>query len=142
MASIRHQVRIRTSPSTLYACLTAESGIGSWWDKPTAVHSGADVFWEFRPGPGHGVLRMKVFPPVPDQRVEWECVSRHAAESPASAWTGTHITFAFSQDGESVVLDFRHDGWDEDNRFYGFCNFQWALALQKLKQACETDLTG
>ena len=43
-----------------------------------------------------------------------------------------------SQDGDFVVLEFQHDGWDENNRFYAFCNFQWALALEKLKRACET----
>jgi len=63
--AIRHEVRMRTSLSKLCECLSTESGIGSWWDKPTAVRIGGDLFWEFRPGPGHGVLRMKVFPPVP-----------------------------------------------------------------------------
>ena len=138
VASIRHEVRMRTSLSKLYECLSTESGIGSWWDKPTAVRLGGDLFWEFRPGAGHGVLRMKVFPPVPNERVEWECVSTHAADSPASAWTNTLVTFAFSQSGDFVVLEFRHDGWDENNRFYAFCNFQWAVALEKLKRACET----
>lgn len=36
-----------------------------------------------------------------------------------------------------AVLDFRHSGWDEGNRYFGFCNFAWGEALAKLRKLCE-----
>ena len=37
-----------------------------------------------------------------------------------------------------TILTLRHSGWDEASEFIGFCNFQWGVALQKLKQVCES----
>lgn len=38
-----------------------------------------------------------------DKRVEWECNSSHPVESPASAWTGTHVIFEISESPADVV---------------------------------------
>lgn len=80
---------------------------------------------------------MRVESSVPDKRVEWRCVSQHPPTSPASAWTGTVITFAIQADGDNVILNFRHDGWNEDSQYYAFCNFQWGVSLQELKKESE-----
>ena len=37
---------------------------------------------------------------------------------------------------EMTILNFRHSGWDETSEYFGFCNFGWGQALQKLKQVC------
>jgi uncharacterized protein YndB with AHSA1/START domain len=137
MASLRHQVQIKSSRQIVYECLTTESGIGAWWNKPRASSSDGNSFWEFEPGLEHGVLRMRVESSVPDKRVEWRCVSQHPPTSPASAWTGTVITFAIQADGDNVILNFRHDGWNEDSQYYAFCNFQWGVSLQELKKESE-----
>ena len=45
----------------------------------------------------------------------------------------------FGSDQDRVtVLEFRHSGWSEKSEFFGFCNFAWAGALEKLKQVCES----
>ena len=38
-----------------------------------------------------------------DKRVEWECISSHPVESPASDWTGTHVIFEISESPADVV---------------------------------------
>jgi len=138
VATIRHQVSIVTPPTKLYQAITTENAIGSWWDKPVAVKSEQGLILEFRPGAGHGVLKMRVLDTIPDQRVEWECISTHAENSPASAWTGTHIIFEIAQREGGSVLNFRHTGWDESNEYFGFCNYNWGVELQKLKLYCES----
>ncbi|HEX6567068.1 MAG TPA: SRPBCC domain-containing protein [Chthoniobacterales bacterium] len=138
MGSIRHQVSIRVPATDLYHAISTETGIGSWWDKPDTVRSEAGTVLEFRPGPGHGVLKMKVLINTRDRHVEWECISTHAKSSPASAWTGTHVIFEISEQDGTSVLNFRHTGWDEDNEYFAFCNYNWGVALQKLKLHCES----
>lgn len=141
MATLHHQVRINTPPEVLYEALTTENGIGSWWDKPKAVKSDAGVVLEFNPGAEHGLLRMKVLDSVQGKQVEWECISAHPKNSPASAWTGTRIIFEISKKETVAILNFRHVGWDENSEYFGFCNYQWGVALQKLKHACESKLS-
>jgi uncharacterized protein YndB with AHSA1/START domain len=139
MATLHHQVWINTPREKLYEALTTENGIGSWWDKPHAVKSDAGVVWEFRPGPTHGLLSMKILDVVQGQRIEWECISTHPKSSPASAWTGTHVIFEIAEKEAVTILNFRHTDWDENSEYFGFCNYQWGVALQKLKQVCEAE---
>src|SRR5262245_20964993 len=40
--------------------------------------------------------------------------------------------------GHNPGLEHRHSDWDETSEYFGFCNFGWGQALQKLKQVCET----
>ena len=147
MATIYHQVRMNAPTAKLYKAISTANGIASWWDKPTHAQTEAGSVLEFNLGPKHGVLKMKVLELVPGKRVEWECISTHAKSSPASAWTGTHLTFEISERApmsfevtrrkHMAVLDFRHSGWDETNRYFGFCNFGWGEALSKLRKLCE-----
>ena len=76
----------------LYEAISTEKGIGSWWDKPRAAEWDIGPILEFSPGAEHGVLRMKVLERIQGKRVEWECISTHPKNSPASAWTG-NISF-------------------------------------------------
>jgi hypothetical protein len=93
------------------------------------------------------VLKARGLETVQDRRVEWEFVSAHPKRSPASAWTGTRVSFEISRrptppwagdKAETTVLDFRHSGWDETSEWVGFCNFAWGEALQKLRRWCES----
>ena len=94
---------------------------------------------------------MKVLDTVRDSRVEWEIISTHPKRSPASAWTGTRITFEIAERENPgpwlgissgaprmAVLDFRHSGWDENSAYFGFCNFAWGETLLTLQKWCET----
>ena len=157
MATIHHQIAIQASPGKVYAALATADGIGTWWDRQTAVQTNDGLVLEHNPGPKHGVVRLKVLALVPDRRVEWECISTHPAESPASAWTGTHFIFELSEresaaavaEQESMpqtsakpvrmtTVDFRQTGYDETSAFAGFNNFAWGQVLSNLKRVCET----
>ena len=81
---------------------------------------------------------MKVLERIESQRVEWQCISIHSDSSPASAWTGTHVIFEITERDQRTILDFRHAGWDDGSAYLGFCNYQWGVALQKLKNICES----
>ena len=148
MATIYHQVRMNAPTVKVYRAVSTVNGIARWWDKPTDTPMDVGSVLEFNPGAEHGVLRMKVLDLLPDKRVEWECISTHPKTSPASAWTGTHVVFEVTESvpmafeitrrKHMAVLDFRHSGWDETSKYFGFCNFGWGEALLKLKKRCES----
>jgi hypothetical protein len=139
------------SPARLYEALATAEGLGSWWAPHTSVETDAGLVLAHTPGPEHGDVRMKVVDATPCKRVEWEIVSNHPKRSPASAWTGTRISFEISERDNPgpwlgiesdrrrmTVLEFRHTGWDDRNEFFGFCNFAWGQVLAMLKQHCES----
>jgi uncharacterized protein YndB with AHSA1/START domain len=148
VATIYHQVRTNAPILNVYRAVSAVNGIAHWWNKPTATQMDVGSVLELNPGAQHGVLRMKVLELLPDRRVEWECISTHPETSPASEWTGTHVVFEITESVPMVfeitrrrhmaVLDFRHSGWDETSKYFGFCNFGWGEALLKLKKRCES----
>jgi hypothetical protein len=107
-------------------------GISTWWDKQTVTRTDQGIVLEHNPGPEHGVVKMKVVDLTQDKRVEWECINTHPPNSPASAWTGTHVIFEITrrsvppcacEKADMAILSFRHSGWDENSGYFGFCNF-------------------
>ena len=147
MATLCHEVWINASAERVYEAISTAEGIGTWWDEQTATQTDQGLVLEHNPGPEHGIVRMKVLDLSKPRRIEWECISTHPKSSPASAWTGTHIEFEIarrsvppwaSRKTEMTILTFRHSGWDENSEYFGFCNFAWGQALQKLRHVCES----
>jgi uncharacterized protein YndB with AHSA1/START domain len=151
MATIHHQVWINAPVARVYEAISSAEGIGTWWDKHTATQTDTGLVLEHNPGPEHGAVRFKVLEMVPDERVEWECISTHPKSSPASAWTGTHFSFdiserenvvalsGFGQNQDRIaILDFRQSGLNEDSEFFGRNNFAWGQVLANLKKVCES----
>lgn len=134
----------------VYEAIATPASIGTWWGEQKAVRTGAGLVLEHFPGQEHGVVRLEVVAMVAYRRVEWQCISTHPRTSPASAWTGTHITFEVAPrhpplwmapgpgTAPRTVLDFRHVGWDEESEYLGLCSFAWAEVLQGLKRVCES----
>ncbi|MAB99390.1 MULTISPECIES: SRPBCC domain-containing protein [Pseudomonas] len=137
MATLYHQLMINAPAAKVFQALSTIEGIGSWWDTPKAGEHEQLAAWLFEPGAGHDVLIMAVDESVPNSRILWRCVSEHEESSPASAWFGTGIVFELAANADKTMLEFRHAGWDESNRYLGFCNFQWAMSLKALKDYCE-----
>jgi uncharacterized protein YndB with AHSA1/START domain len=156
METIYHQLAIAVPVERVYAAISTHAGIGTWWDKQTPVQTDQGLVLEHSPGPKHGVVKLKVLELVPNKRVEWECISSHPPESPASAWTGTHFVFEISEresaaatverecgatgarDEHVTTVDFRQTNYDESSKFAGFNNFAWGQVLTNIKSVCES----
>jgi uncharacterized protein YndB with AHSA1/START domain len=150
MATLHHQVWIDAPLSKVYDALASAEGLGNWWAPHTSTQTSTGVVLAHNPGPEHGGdVKMKVLDTTRNKRIEWEIISTHPTSSPASAWTGTHIVFELSQREKPVwmsgtagrppttVVEFRHEGWNEKNEYFGFCNFAWGETLVMLRQWCE-----
>jgi uncharacterized protein YndB with AHSA1/START domain len=148
MATIKHEVWINAPIAKVYELLATPEGMSSWWDKQTEVHTSEGLVWEHSPGPEHGTVRMLVENRVQGRLLRWKCISHHAEDVPASAWTGTTMTFALGERASSAVasenwareiplqtvLSFTHEGWDEASRYLPFCNTAWAGVLMQLAE--------
>jgi uncharacterized protein YndB with AHSA1/START domain len=141
MSTIHHQVSIHAAASRVYQAVSTAEGISTWWDKQTPIHSDRGLVLEHNPGPQHGAVQLRVVESIPNQRVEFECVSHHPPSSPASAWTATRFTFALSPSGDVTTLDFRQTGYDEQREFFATNNQAWRDLLQHLKQVVESQST-
>ena len=146
MATIRHEIWIDAPVSTVYKLLSTPEGMSSWWNQQTVVQTPDGEVWEHSPGPEHGKVQMLLLAREKNQRFQWKCISNHGPDVPASAWTGTVMTFDLGDRSSSsvaseqwakdapaqTVLKFAHKGWDKDSRFLPFCNSSWATVLQQL----------
>ena len=148
MATIHHQVSIDAPLARVYEALSSAEQIGTWWDKQTAIQTDRGLVLEHNPGPEHGVVRFLVVERVPNNRVEWECISVHPTSSPASAWTGTHFIFELSERSDSfsarsdlvrtTTVDFHQVGYDERSEFFESNRAAWGEVLKNLKQVVES----
>jgi uncharacterized protein YndB with AHSA1/START domain len=148
MATIRHEIWIDASISTVYRLLSTPDGMSSWWDQQTPLQTEQGEVWEHTPGPEHGTVRMLIVQRERNRLFKWKCVSSHQPDVPASAWTGTTMTFELGGRTSSpvaqerwakkfplkTVLRFSHDGWNESSIYLPFCNTAWATVLQQLSE--------
>jgi uncharacterized protein YndB with AHSA1/START domain len=150
MASLHHQVWIDAPIGKVYDALVSAAGLSRWWAPHTETMTSLGLVFVHDPGDQRGQVRMLVRNTTRPSRVEWEIVSVHPQQSPASAWTGTRVVFELNVrenpgrwlgfvGGSAMltVVDFHHFGWDEGSRFLGFSNFTWAEVLSRLREWCE-----
>jgi len=77
MATIDHRLAINAPSAKVYDVISTSDGIGTWSDKQTACRTDRGVVLKHNPGPEHGVVKLRVVELVPNNRVEWECISTH-----------------------------------------------------------------
>ncbi|MGY0236770.1 SRPBCC family protein [Longispora urticae] len=155
MDAIRHEVWINADRPTVFAALTTTAGLDAWWGRAVRADPTVGSVTEFDHGLG-APLRMRVTDLVPDQRLEWRCLSDFTEPgNPASEWLGHRLVFALTTvrrgdvgpllaplitGAQVTVLRFEHAGWTRAARWFPFCNTAWGHALgTDLRAYCETD---
>ncbi|WP_031529076.1 SRPBCC family protein [Dyadobacter crusticola] len=131
MADILHRIGVKASPQDVYQALTTNAGLAGWWTTDTRGEGdqvGNIIGFRF----GAGGFDMKVKELVAPTRVVWEVV-----DGPAE-WIPTTIRFELKQDGDFVILLFKHLNWQEPVEFMHHCSTKWAVFLMSLKSLLET----
>lgn len=132
MADILHKVGIKNSSlEKVYNALTTNDGLAGWWTSNTEGEGnevGNVVKFRF----GAGGFDMKVKALSPSSHVAWEL-----AEGPEE-WMPTTITFDLIEDGEYIVILFKHLNWAEPVEFMHHCSTKWAIFLMSLKSLLES----
>ncbi|QJB35898.1 SRPBCC domain-containing protein [Chitinophaga oryzae] len=132
MANILHRIGIKTpSMDEVYRALTTRDGLAGWWTTDTrgeGDQAGNTVIFRF----GTDGFDMKVTNLQSPGLVEWEVV-----DGPQE-WIGTTIRFGLKQEGDYVILLFKHLDWKEPVEFMHHCSTKWAVFLMSLKSLVET----
>ena len=131
MPDILHRVAIKSSPEIVFAALSEENGLASWWTKDVKAAPRVGAINQFRFG-DKGFNAMKVLELSPVQRVKWLCVDG------AQEWIGTELTFDLRQEDGGTVLLFAQRGWKDQVEFMHYCSTKWGVYLLGLKWLCET----
>ncbi len=131
MVDILHRVGIKTSSvDDVYAALATPAGVSGWWSRATEGESVVGEQLAFVFDDDRFVARVVELAPA--ERVAWEIT-----EGPPE-WVGTTISFDLAQDGEYVIVLFKHEGWREPVEFMHHCSTKWATFLMSLKALVET----
>ena len=131
MPDILHKVGIKSSSlDDVYKALTTVEGLSHWWTRDTQGENklGGQLKFRF----GDGGFDMKVLEIKPGQRVLWQVV-----DGPEE-WLGTKVSFDLKQNGEWIIVLFKHQGWKEPVEFMHHCSTKWAVFLLSLKSLLET----
>ncbi len=131
MPEINHRVGIKATPKHIYAALTTDTGLASWWTSDTSGAGEVGAIIEFRFG--DHVSAFQVTELQPNQSVRWQY---HSAAP--EAWVGTEVSFELQATEAQTFVRFRHSGWDESSDFMAHCSTKWAVFLLSLKGAIET----
>ncbi|MGX5819247.1 SRPBCC family protein [Chitinophaga lutea] len=132
MADILHRVGIKASSvDAVYQALTTRDGLAGWWTTNTTGEGDktGNVI-QFRFGAGGFDMRVKTL--KTNELVEWKL-----AEGPEE-WMPTTVRFELAQDGEYVIVLFKHLDWKEPIEFMHHCSTKWAVFLMSLKALVET----
>ena len=130
-----HRVGIKAPLDEVYKALATREGVAAWWTNNTQGESKVGGVLQFRFSAGGvevGGFEIKVLELHPATRVLWQ-----VAGGP-DEWIGTKISFELKQDGEYVIVLFKHQGWKEPVEFMHHCSTKWAIFLMSLKSLLET----
>lgn len=127
---VLHRVGISSSPDNTYQALTTIEGLSGWWTQDTQGETDIGGVLQFRFGAGG--FDMKVLELDPAERELGEVV-----DGPEE-WIGTNVSWDLKQDGDYMVILFKHQGWKESVEFMNHCSPNWAVFLLSLKALLET----
>ena len=132
MPDILHRVGIKSSSiDDVYKTLTTREGLSGWWTNNTQGEGNkVGGVLEFRFGAGG--FDIKVIELHPATQVLWEVV-----DGPEE-WIGTKISWELRQEGDYIIILFKHQGWKEPVEFMHHCSTKWAIFLMSLKSLVET----
>jgi len=131
MADILHRVGIRSSLDQVYRALTTQQGLAGWWTNQTMGEGdriGNVLAFRFNAGG----FDIRVVDLKPSALIRWEVVAG------PEEWVGTAIEFELKQDGDYVIVLFKHRGWREPVEFMYHCSTKWAVFLMSLKSLVES----
>ena len=130
MVDIIHRVGINASLEDVYAALTTDEGLSTWWTKDTSGAGDVGAVIEFRfndDGPDFEVIELE-----PNKLVRW----RHTGNMP-DAWAGTEVSFELTSQNDQTFVTFKHSNWKEQTNFMGHCSTKWAVFMLSLKDSLE-----
>ena len=132
MPDIRQLVYIKSTAEKIFAAISTQQGIASWWSAHNNAKPEKGSVYRISFG-GDYYKDIKVAELVPDIRVVWNILDA------TPEWLNTTVTFDIKMGKNSAELRFSHSGWKEYTDMFAQCSYHWAIYLGNLKLLAEKD---
>lgn len=125
---------IKAPASQVMETLSTDDGLAAIWTKKLKVKPEINHIHEFDFDEGYITkMQLKI---LTSEQIVWECIESD------EDWIGTQVVFDLSEkDGITKVI-LRHQNWRMVNDYFRFCNYHWAMLLNRLKTYCESRMTN
>ncbi|MDR2281720.1 MAG: SRPBCC domain-containing protein [Sphingobacterium sp.] len=130
MANIELVNYIKAPISIVYQVLTTEEGLAQIWTKKLRVKPQVGFINEFDFNEPE-LTKMKIITLEENRKIVWECIESD------KEWIGTMVSFELSEQGNKTTVVLSHTDWRVVTEYYKWCNYNWAMFLQRLRNYCE-----
>ncbi|MDO6437336.1 SRPBCC domain-containing protein [Cyclobacterium sp. 1_MG-2023] len=131
MESIEHINYIKSPKDKVYQTLTTEQGLGEIWTRRLKVKPEVGFVNEFDFDEGY-ITKFKILELKEHSKIIWECTASD------EQWLGTKVSFELTEKDNATTIRLKHYDWEERTEYYGWCNYNWAMFLYRLKGYCES----
>ena len=126
---IHHAMIVRNKPQRLYRALTEARDLEVWMDAPTIANPDVGSTIELRYDQGHRTLKMEITHLEANKQVKWRVIR--------PMWSNEVfdqiITWRLLPYEASTLVDFRMEGWLQDDDVYASVSYKWASFMMRLK---------
>ena len=131
MPDIMLELPIAAPPERVYAAITEESALSSWWTPDVDAEPRVGSIAEFRFRGGRFVAKMEITELEPDRGVRWVVTG--------CAGVGGHVCqLGAGPAADGTRVRFGHHGYPSVEGSFASANFNWAFYLSSLKDYLET----
>lgn len=133
MKKILHVFDVKVSKDKVFAALTTQRGLASWWTTDVIAENGVGGKIEFHFGGAADFHpKMEVTQLEADQAVRWKCIGGH------DNWLDNTFSFTIKKHDAGTRVTFTQDYARElSDDDYGIYNFNWGYYLESLRLYCE-----
>jgi hypothetical protein len=129
-------------PAKVYGAITGK--IAEWWSADFHGHS-SEPGDEFTVRFGNTFKTMRVLSTIANEYVQWECIDQHiempepmAALTNPREWVGNRISWNISNNGDTTLLRFCHEGLNSSSECWSVCEPGWDQTLYSLRELLRT----
>ena len=130
MPDIKHLIKIRSTPESVYQAIARAEGIRNWWTRDASIEPKVGANGEMSFYGKRFVAKLKVEELKPNSLVRWSVTNE--------AWDGKEVEFALRSNAGTTVLAFAHRGFKQADDKYASANTRWGFYLLSLKRYLET----
>lgn len=133
MADIMHQAVINAASKQIYPLIATKEGLLQWlkpedgWKIQGDQGLGGTLTFFY--GDGHHAMKVIIL--EKDKQVRWECVEGHPE------WLGTTVDYFIEDNVKKCTLQFAHNGWESQSKFFQECDQAWKNYVSDIKKVAE-----
>jgi uncharacterized protein YndB with AHSA1/START domain len=132
MPDVLLELPIAATPEQVYAAITEQAGLSSWWTPDVVAEPKLGSVAEFRFRGGRFVIEMEITGLEPGHSVRW------SVRQGSPEWAGTSVTWDLSPVDQHTQVRFGHRDYASVNGSFAGVAFNWAWYLSSLKDYLET----